>query len=364
MLRVGLDATSLLGSPTGIGRAVGGSIHALAARDDVNLTAYALSWRGRRALAGVVPAGVRATRRPMVAGVLLRAWERAAAPPIEWWTGPLDVVHGTNFVVPPARRAAAVVTVWDLTALRYPEMCTPSALRYPGLIRAALSRGAFVHTASAAVAAEVVELLGASPERVRVVPPGVPAHRRSSPSRVPGPPYVLALGTVEPRKDLPGLVEAFATVAVRHHDLQLRIVGPPGWGEEALQAAIAASAFGGRIVRDGWVEDPGDLLAGAAVLAYPSRYEGFGFPPLEAMAAGVPVVATAAGSVPEVVGDAARLVPVGDPEALGAALDEVLSDSSVAAQLVAAGRQRVTRFSWDSTAAGLMSLYEEAALAR
>jgi glycosyltransferase involved in cell wall biosynthesis len=396
MLRVGLDATSLLGSATGIGRAVSGTLEALAARgdvndvddvDDVELAAYALSWRGRGALPGVLPAGVRAVGRPMAAGVLLRLWGLGsfAGPPIEWWTGALDVVHGTNFVVPPARRAGAVVSVWDLTALRYPEMCTPSSLRYPRLIRAALGRGAFVHTASAAVAVEVIDLLGAPPERVRVVAPGVPSHRVPVPVPVPapgpvpplgrgpgpvpvpvpsGPPYVLALGTVEPRKDLPGLVRAFATVAAQHRDVQLHIAGPSGWGEEELGLAIAASPFSDRIVRTGWVEDPGALLAGAAVLAYPSRYEGFGFPPLEAMAAGVPVVATAAGSVPEVVGDAARLVAVGDPEALGAALNEVLSDPALAARLVAAGRRRVTDFSWERTAEGLISLYRDVAAAR
>ena len=362
MLRVALDATSLLGTPTGIGRAVGGALGALARRDDLDLVAYALSWRGRRALAPVVPPGVSVAQRPMAAGVLLRAWQRWPVPPIEWWTGSLDVVHGTNFVAPPARRAVSVVSVWDLTAVRYPQMCTPTSLRYPALVRAALARGAFVHTASRAVAEEVIELLGAPPERVRVVAPGIPAVANALPDPVRGGRrYVLALGTVEPRKDLPGLVAAFATVAARHRDVDLRIVGPAGWGEEALAAAIAASPVGDRIERTGWVADTGPLLAGAAALASPSRYEGFGFPPLEAMNAGVPVVATAAGALPEVLGDAALLVPVGDRPALADALDRVLAEPAVAARLVAAGHERVTHFSWQDMAAGLASLYADAA---
>jgi len=362
MLRVALDATSLLGNPTGIGRAVRGALGGLASRDDLELTVYALSWRGRGTLGAVVPPGVAVATRPMAAGVLLRAWQRCPAPPVEWWTGPLDVVHGANFVVPPTRSAAQVVSVWDLTAVRYPQMCTPTSRRYPALVRAALARGAFVHTASRAVADEVIELLGASPERVRVVAPGIP----DNPALGAAPPdpgarrYVLALGTVEPRKDLPGLVAAFATVAARHRDVDLRIVGPAGWGEEALAAAIAASPVRERIKRTGWVADTGPLLAGAAALAYPSRYEGFGFPPLEAMQAGVPVVATSAGALPEVLGDAALLVPVGEPQALADALDQVLGQPALAARLVDAGHQRVTRFSWQDMAGGLVSLYHDA----
>jgi glycosyltransferase involved in cell wall biosynthesis len=361
MLRVALDATSLLGNPTGIGRAVAGALGGLAVRDDLDVSAYALSWRGRGTLGAVVPAGVAVTSRPMAAGLLLRTWQRWPFPPVEWWTGPADVVHGTNFVAPPARRAAQVVSVWDLTAVRYPQWCTPSSRRYPALVRAALSRGAFVHTASRSVAEEVIELLGAPAERVRVVAPGIPDISASGPPPDRGTRrYVLALGTVEPRKDLPGLVTAFATVAPRHPDVDLRIVGPAGWGEDALAAAIAASAVRDRIERTGWVADTGPLLAGAAALAYPSRYEGFGFPPLEAMKAGVPVVATSAGSLPEVLGDAALLVPVGEPQALADALGRVLGQPAVAARLVAAGHERVARYSWVDMAGGLAALYGDA----
>ena len=175
---------------------------------------------------------------------------------------------------------------------------------------------------------------------------------------------MLTLATVEPRKDHPTLVRAFASDALAGPlaDVRLVLAGPDGWGTEALQAALARSPAAARVTRLGWVDDASraDLLAGAAVLAYPSRYEGFGLPPLEAMAAGVPVVATAAGAVPEVVGDAAVLVPPGDADGLAAGLAQVLLDDGRADDLRRRGRARLAAFDWDRTVEGLVALYREA----
>ena len=284
----------------------------------------------------------------MPARPLHRLWERRDVPPVEWFIGAADVVHGTNFVVPPTRDAAAVVSVHDLTPLHHPELCNAATLAFPRLIRQALHRGAWIHADSAFVASEVVDAFEADPDRVRAVSPGVPdlpvidtaragdALRRLLPPGTAR--YCLAIGTAEPRKDLPGLVRAFDAVAARHPEVSLVLAGPPGWGEEKLEAALAASRTRARIVRTGWVDalDLAALLARAAVLAYPSLYEGFGFPPLQAMRAQVPVVATRAGSLPEVLGEGALMVEPGDPDALAAALETCLSDGRTREVLVAA----------------------------
>jgi glycosyltransferase involved in cell wall biosynthesis len=353
---VALDATPLLGPRTGVGSFCAGALAALAARPDVEVRAFAVTWRRRHLLAGELPAGASAVENPMPARPLHLAWRHASVPPVEWWTGEVDVVHGTNFVVPPARRAARVVTVHDLTTVRFPELCDDSTRRYPELVRRAVARGAWVHTPSQHVADEVVELLGAPPARVRAVAHGIRRWARREHGNQPpvAHRYVLALGTVEPRKDLPSLVSAFDRVAPGDPDLRLVIAGPDGWGVDALERAIRSSPVADRVVRL-------DLLARAEVFAYPSVYEGFGLPPLEAMAAGVPVVATSTGALAEVLGDAALLVPVRDPGELACALDTALHHEATRKELVEKGRDRASLYSWEACAEGLTRMYAQAA---
>jgi glycosyltransferase involved in cell wall biosynthesis len=344
---------------TGVAVFASGLLRSLAERGDLELAGYSLALRGRGRLADVLPAGVRACRIPMATRPLLELWQRFDGPLVEWWTGRTDVVHGTNFVVPPTRRAAEVVTVHDLTPVRFPALCEPATLRFPELIRRALRRGAMVHTHTAAVAAEVVDLLGAREDRVRVVPPGIDRFE-PGPIEADGRPYILGLGTVEPRKDFPTLVRAFDAIAGDHADLELVVAGPPGWGDEAMTTAIEQVSHRDRVRRLGWVTPPqrAALLSNATVFAFPSLYEGFGLPPLEAMNLGVPVVATSA--VHEVVGDAARVVPPHDTNALAAALTAVIDDSAERSRLIQAGRSRAAEFTWERCASGLRDLYVDA----
>jgi len=374
-LRVALDATPMLGHPTGVGVFCQGALQALSERDDLDVSAYAVSWLRRDVVAAHVPAKVRVQQRPMPARPLHAAWKRGSTPKVEWFFGKVDVVHGTNFVVPPTKHAGTVVTVHDLTPLHFPELCTPATLAYPDLIRRALRRGAWVHTVSDFVASEVVDAFEVDPSRVVTVAHGVPelpsvslgeAGRlveRYLPDGAAR--YILAVGTAEPRKDLPGLVRAFDQLASRsgHDDLVLLLAGQPGWGDDALTAAIDHAQAAKRIIRTGWVDDVtlSALLSQAAVLAYPSLYEGFGFPPLQAMVAGAPVVATRAGAIPEVVGDAAVLTAVGDTDGLAGALDQVLTDAELRARLIAAGTARAATFSWDRCGEGLAHLYRRIA---
>ncbi len=358
MPTVALDVTPLLGQRTGIGVAVAGFVEHLAGRPDLDLVGYGLTARAWRSVGDHLPAGVRARSRPAPARLLLDAWRRWDWPPAGYWSGRADLVHGTNFVVPPTGRSRAMVSVWDLTAVHRPELCTPTSRLYPELVARALGRGAWVHTASRYVAAEIAVHFGIDQDRIKVVPPGVRPARPARPASG-RPPYVLALGRTEPRKDLPTLIRSFELLAASLPDLELCIAGPPGWAEDQVLRAAAASPFADRIRRVGWVDDPAGLLAGAAVFAYPSLYEGFGLPPLEAMASGVPVVATAVGSIPETVGSAAELVSPGDAESMAAALRRVLEDGGRRAELVRAGLERAGSYSWPAAAEALYRAYVE-----
>jgi len=368
-LRVAVDATSLYDAQTGIGRFTWNMLAELAGDHELDLRAFAVTWRGSADLASLVPPGVTAVPGRMAAAPLRAAWRRADGPRIERWTGPVEVVHGPNYVVPPAR-APQVMSIHDVTFLRYPEFCTADVLQYPGLIERALRRGAWVHTDSDFVRHEVIDHFKADPDRVVTVPLGVTPPPTGDPGRgralVGSDVFVLALGTVEPRKNLPTLVRAFDELAARHPDLRLALAGPDGWGVAELDGAIGAAAHRARIVRLGYVSeaDRGALLAAAAVVAVPSHYEGFGLTALEAMAAGVPVVASSAGSHPEVVGEAGLLVAANDVAAVAEAIERIVSDDALAGSLRDRGPVRAASFSWPATAQGIAELWRRAIAAR
>lgn len=375
-LRVGIEAIPLLVVRTGVGTMTRAVVDRLATDPGLALSAILISLRGRSRLAAELPPGMGLRALPFPARLAHRLWLRSDHPAV----GGFDVIHGPNFVVPPAarrslpgggrRRAAELLTIHDFGPWHYPGLVNDTARGYPRLVARALERGAHVHTVSAFVGAEAADILGVEPERIHVIPNGFEAGPAGVPARgralAGGHPYVLAVGTIEPRKDLPTLVEAMGRLWADGHDTRLVLAGPDGWGTPDLEQAMARTGAAHLVHRLGYVTDAerADLLAGATCLAYPSRYEGFGLPPLEAMAQGTPVVATSIGAVTEVCADAALLVPPGDPDALAAALASVLADEAVAARLVAAGRRRPPLFSWDRTATDLGRLYRHLAADR
>lgn len=369
IVRLAFDCTYALSPRTGVGTFADAVVGRLAARDDVEVRGYAVAGPAWAAAGGAVGHGVRVGARSRLLSPrwARAAWRRGDLPPIEWITGRVDVAHSPNFVAPPTRRAASVATVHDLTFVHHPQWCTTDTVDWFGpLIAAAIRRGAWIHTVSAHVAAEVVDAFGADPERVRVVPNATDPLPEADPADgrrlAGGDRYVLALGTIEPRKNLARLVAAFDAVAPRDPDLRLVLAGGRGWDTVAVDEALAASPHRQRIVTVGRVEDHerAALLRGATALAYVSLYEGFGIPPLEAMSVGTPVLAARVEAIAETCGDAACYVDPLDVDAIADGLTAVTSDSVLRQRLEIDGPARAATFSWDVTTEGLVALYGDA----
>ena len=289
-------------------------------------------------------------------------------PPIELFIGKVDVIHGTNAVLPPACFARGVITVHDLSPILYPQLCQPNFLPFADLVKRAVSRGALVHTPSEYVKGEIIDVLGVPEDRVFVVPLGVPTdtvtpstieqehdfHRMELPKL-----FVLAIGTIQPRKDYKSLLLAFDILAKKNDEVNLIIAGGNGWGYEEFIKVLAGLSAKNRVRHLGFVTEAqrAELLSRATILVYPSVYEGFGLPPLEAMAHAVPVVATIAGSIPEIVGEAALLVPIGEPYAIAEQLSLLLESETLRTEMIRRGLERASNFTWKKTADGLADLY-------
>ena len=356
-VRLALDVGPLHGHRTGVGAAVAALAEALDDHSGVDVVPYLLSFRTRP------QPPVR--RLPLPAAVAQRLWSRADWPPMDRWLGATQVIHGTNYVVPPSRHPR-VVSVYDTWFLANPDRATATVRRAGEVLRRSVRAGAVVHTSSTATADSVRTLLGT--ERVEVIhlaplpvppDPGNEHGWATTGLGLCGTPFILALGTLERRKNVPQLVAAFARAELG--DAQLVLAGADGDDAAAVEEAVIAqpASVQRRVRRLGPVDDrtKGWLLHHAAVLAYPSLDEGFGFPILEAQSVGLPVVATAVGSIPEVGGGGVELVPPQDLDALAAGLARAINDDARRRELVAAGTKNLERFSWASTADALVRLY-------
>lgn len=276
------------------------------------------------------------------------------------------LVHYTNAVAPLRATVPFVLTIHDLSVMRWPASHPTSRLATVPFAVAAARRARLIIVPSAATAEDVRRLLRVRSDRIVVIPHAARAGTRADPDESilmelglePGG-YIMALGTVEPRKNHVGLLAAFERVAASHHDLRLVLVGGPGWRGGKFRRALAESRIGDRVVLAGRQPDGAvaALLASCAVMAYPSLYEGFGLPVLEAMAAGAPVVTSSRSSLPEVAGGAAVLV---DPTDVASIADGILEALDRRTELAAAGRSRAGARTWLDVGSETLAVYETA----
>jgi glycosyltransferase involved in cell wall biosynthesis len=382
-MHIGIDYTAAMRQGGGIGRYTRNLVRALAELDaaetgvDYRYTLFVAGGRGEDDGLGSWPENFRVRSVPISDRWLHILWQRLRLPvPVQVITGRLDLFHSPDFVLPPLGRTPAILTVHDLSFMRVPQFFVPGFRDYlEGAVSRAIKRARHILADSESTRRDLIELLAVEPERVRVLYPGVKARfqpiedagelarvraRYDLPER-----FVLGLSTLQPRKNFDGLIQAFGQLLAARGDepeiggLHLVIGGGEGWMYEDTLALVDSLGLGERVHLPGFVDDADlpALYTLAAVFAFPSWYEGFGLPVLEAMACGTPVVAADNSSLPEAVGEAGLLVDAGDVDALAEALGCLLVDEALRARLVPAGREQARRFVWEAAARQLLDVY-------
>lgn len=373
MAAIGIDYTPGFEQKAGIGRYVRELIHALGQHDSDN--DYRLFVAGaRRDQLPPTPSprfswhSTRLTPR-----WLARLWYRAHIPlPVQMFTGNLALFHATDFVLPPVSRPTrTLLTVHDLSFVRVPEAASPRLKQFlDHVVPSSARRADHILADSQATKDDLVAVYALPPEKITVLLSGVDSrfhHTRlgiltiRSRYAIGERPYIFTIGTVQPRKNYVRLVKAVARLRQAGYDLDLVISGGKGWLADPLYDAIRDEHMNAHVHFIGFAHDADlpALYSGAEMVAFPSLYEGFGFPVLEGMACGTPVITSHVSSLPEVAGDAALLVDPLDIDALTDAMQRVLDDTQLRTDMVQKGYAQAKRFTWDASARHLQQIYTQ-----
>ncbi len=299
-----------------------------------------------------------------------KAWKTVHFPPFDWFAGRADVYHFPNFIRPPLAKGRSVVTIHDAAFLRFPDTIEVRNYHYlTRCIKRTVERSDAIICVSEFTARELQELLGVPASRLKAIPSGLSPHlRRADVAAISATrqrlrldrPYLLSVGTLEPRKNYPFLIDIFERLPF---DGDLVIAGMKGWKTDGIFERCGASPKRDRIRLLQYVDeaDLAPLYSGAELFVIPSIYEGFGFPPLEAMQCGTPVVSAATGSLPEVLGDAALMVADFALDAWVSAISTLLADTARREELVRRGDQRTALYTWERTAQKTWDVYRSLA---
>lgn len=367
-VRILVDYRPALRERTGVGEYIHELVRAYSANSEDDIVLFSSSWKDRLPdLRSELRVGSIDRRIPV--RVLNLLWHRAGWPPIETLAGTVDVAHAAHPLLIPTRSAAQVVTIHDLFFLQHPERTHAEIRRdYPSKAPAHARLADAVITSTEYGKSLITSRLKVPAERVYVCPPGAPQWRTlGRQPQVVADGYVLFLGTLEPRKNIGTLLDAYELLLQRRPTLpRLLLAGRATADARDWLARISRPPLAGRADHLGYVsnEDRERLYAGARIVVVPSLDEGFGLPALEAMSAGVMVVASNRGALPEVLGGAGVLIDPADARSLADALERALSDDEWTLERVRAGLSRAQTYNWSRAAATLGLAYRDAVARR
>lgn len=368
-MRIVIDYRPALRARTGVGEYIHQAIKALARSGEDDITVFSSSWKDRPAadLKSELP-HVRVVDQRIPVRALNLAWHRLGWPPVEAVAGgTYDVAHSPHPLLLPSRSAAQLVTIHDVHFLSHPERTSEEIRRdYPALAAAHARRADRIIVSSHFAAGEVQRAFNIDAAKIAICPAGAPEWSSSPPGGDPNG-YILFMGTLAARKNIGGLLHAYGQLLSRHPAApRLVIAGGASSDAAPWLEQIAQPPLAGHVEYLGYVatDRRERLFRGARLFVLPSFEEGFGLPALEAMAAGVPVVASARGSLPEVIGDAGLLIDPENTAALADAVERVISDDTLRKNLSYRGTQQAAKFSWSRTATDIRQAYSDALLAR
>ncbi|MDY7040207.1 MAG: glycosyltransferase family 1 protein [Chloroflexota bacterium] len=364
-MRIGIDARMVYYTQAGISQYTQRLIRALAEVDRENEYFIIQNWRDKVSLS--LNHNFKRVSFVSPAHHRLEQWFlRFELPPLD-----LDVLHSPDFIPPFRRNCKSVITVHDLAFLLYPQLLTEDSAHYYGQIDQAVRRTDHIIAVSQNTKEDIIRLLGVPEDKITVIyeaanPIYRPVEDEGELRRVRGKysvagDFIFFVSTIEPRKNVPALLRAFRQLIDDYKlEVKLVIAGRRGWLFEEVFSLVEELELTGDVLFLGRVpvEDLPPLYTAARLFAYPSTYEGFGLPPLEAMACGTPIVASNVSSLPEVVGDAALLVAPDDVAGLTVALWRGLTDEARRAELVAKGFRRAKCFSWEKAARQTSAVYQ------